>query len=596
MVVKSVESLEVFQVQVDGQYPQPVYRQSGAKIGGNTVGELYLHTYRVDVEDEVQTVIDLLMKYSEIPGVLVEQDGIFVGMISREKCFEQLGRPFGVEVFARRSVAIMLESLPWQALILEADRRIEEAVYLALTREPQCRYEPIIVRTSETDFALLHIHDLLLAQSQQLATANRMVQQQIEVVRAISSTLQLDEVLALILEKMALIIPYERAALMMRYGERLEYAAGVGYPPEVNPAGHLSDLNRHPLFRRIVDEGKPIVVDDMSQQGNYAPPPGLMPTGAWLGLPLLSGERVSGLLSISRVYGQEFQPEELTLASAFADQAAVALENVRLFEETRRFNHELELKVRERTEELQVVNDRLTQLDHTKNELIYVISNELWHPINSIGVNVQTLNRDVDFRVRPKMSERLKSIAENVNRLQHIIASMIDVARLNQNTPRMVNLGSLLNSLTEYFIKLVQDKKIHLISAAMEDLPQIHADQEGMRKVFYQLLLNAVKFTPDGGEIRLSGCILRADQNPLGKDAVRITIADTGIGIAREKQDLIFARFYQNSQEPTVKESGLGLAIVRGIVEGHKGLVTVESSGYDEINLPGSKFHVLLPV
>lgn len=560
------------------------------------VGDLELHFQWVEVTDPLQRLIDLLTAYPELPGVLVEDDGSLVGMISREKCFEQLGRPFGLEVFTRRPVSIMLDNLEAQPLILPAQTRMEQAVRLALGRRAEERYEPLIVQHPERGYGLLELHVLLLAQSQQLTTANRIIQQQMDVMAAITGTLELDQVLTLILEKMALIVPYQRAALLLRYGERLEYVSGIGYPESANPAGHLSDLNRHPLFRQVLDSGEPVLVEDMSRRADYNPPPGLDPTGVWLGQPLVSGDHTLGLLSISRGVDHVFSPEELHLAAAFADQAAVALENARLFEETRRLNHELELKVRERTEALQTANDRLTQLDRTKNDLLYVISNELWRPINSIGHNTQTLLGDVDFRVRPKMRDRLNVISENVNRLQQIISSMIDVARLNQNVQRSVSLGVLLNALGSYFVTLLRDRKIGLIIDPMDNLPDIRADEDGLRKVFYQLILNAVKFTPDGGKIHVTARYLAADQNPLGKGAVRVTVADTGVGIAREQQDLIFARFYQNDTTGTYKESGLGLAIVRGIVESHLGLVWVESSGYDQINLPGSRFHVLLPV
>lgn len=570
--------------------------QSTLPVGMATLGQLELYTQYVDIDDTVQRVIDLLVLKPDLPGVLVEKGGQVINMISREKCFEQLGRPYGIEVFTRRSVAIMLEHLPTNPLILDIDQRIDTAVQLALTREAENRYEPIIVRDGDANYSLINLHDLLLAQSRLFENANRMIQQQIQVVRAISSTLQLEEVLALILENMNAIIPFERAALMLRYGDRLEYAAGVGYPAETDPAAHLSDLDRHPLFRRILIEGKPIVVDDMAQNQGYTAPSGLTPTGVWLGLPLISSGKVNGLLSISRIYGHGFQSEELLLAGAFADQAAVALENARLYEESRRFNHELEMQVQRRTEDLQAANKRLTQLDQTKNELIFVMSNELWRPINSIGFNVHSLSADVDFRVRPKLRDRLDIITSEINRLQHVITNMIDVARLNQNAQSTVNLRVILNSQVDYFRKLLQHRNLKLSCESLDGLPLVKADPSEIQKMFYQLILNATQFTPDGGEVNVSGAFLLAEENPLSRPAVRITITDTGVGIAQDKLESIFMRPGQNESEPSSREGGLGLALVKGIVEGHNGRVYVESSGYDNKKLMGSAFHVLLPV
>ena len=139
----------------------------------------------------------------------------------------------------------------------------------------------------------------------------------------------------------------------------------------------------------------------------------------------------------------------------------------------------------------------------------------------------------------------------------------------------------------------------------MPDLLEIDADVEGLQKLFHHLIVNAIKYTPDGGRIEINGrmtTLLRQNEEIA---AVEIVIADTGIGIAPEVQDLIFEKFYQtgkvmlhSSGQTSFKGggSGLGLAIARGIVVTHNGRIWVESSGHDENELPGSQFHVVLPV
>jgi len=138
----------------------------------------------------------------------------------------------------------------------------------------------------------------------------------------------------------------------------------------------------------------------------------------------------------------------------------------------------------------------------------------------------------------------------------------------------------------------------------MTGLPEIEADLEALRKVFYHLIGNAIKYTPDGGALAISGQALPG-QADLPDGGVEIVISDTGIGIDPRFHELIFRKFYQTGQialHSTSKTKfkgggpGLGLAIVQGIVEAHGGRVWVASTGYDEQGCPGSQFHVVLPL
>ncbi len=123
-----------------------------------------------------------------------------------------------------------------------------------------------------------------------------------------------------------------------------------------------------------------------------------------------------------------------------------------------------------------------------------------------------------------------------------------------------------------------------------------------MYKVFYHLIVNAIKYTPDGGRITVTGCMTKTLE--MG-DVVQIEITDSGIGIAPEDQQLIFEKFYQTGKLSLHSSGvtkfagggpGLGLAIAKGIVVAHEGKIWVESPGYDETYCPGSRFFVQLPL
>ena len=139
----------------------------------------------------------------------------------------------------------------------------------------------------------------------------------------------------------------------------------------------------------------------------------------------------------------------------------------------------------------------------------------------------------------------------------------------------------------------------------LDDLPAIKGDMDALKKVFLHLLVNAIKYTPDGGQIIISGRALPVGERGLPDGGVELVVSDTGIGIDSDYHDLIFAKFYQTGEVAFHSSGktkfkgggpGLGLAIAKGVVETHGGQIWVESPGYDEDTCPGSHFHVVLPL
>jgi signal transduction histidine kinase len=161
----------------------------------------------------------------------------------------------------------------------------------------------------------------------------------------------------------------------------------------------------------------------------------------------------------------------------------------------------------------------------------------------------------------------------------------------------------------ESVVKSLQDdfeqRSLSFVRDDLSQLPRIEADANGLRKVFYHLIVNAIKYTPDGGTITVKGRVLPSAAGHYAKGGVEITVQDTGIGIDPNVQDLIFAKFYQTGEVALHSSGstkfkgggpGLGLAIARGIVEAHGGKIWVESIGHDEETCPGSTFYVQLPL
>jgi len=161
--------------------------------------------------------------------------------------------------------------------------------------------------------------------------------------------LKRSEVLDLILKHLAQIVPFDRASVMLRSGDGLEIVAARGFPQEAHPLQvriYIQE-SEEDVFRQIHNTQQPLVVADAAAVPDWQHIPGVPKARAWLGVPLIHRDEAIGMLSITRETPNAYRDEDATLAATFAGQAAIALENARLYERITRFNQELEEKVRE---------------------------------------------------------------------------------------------------------------------------------------------------------------------------------------------------------------------------------------------------------
>jgi signal transduction histidine kinase len=186
---------------------------------------------------------------------------------------------------------------------------------------------------------------------------------------------------------------------------------------------------------------------------------------------------------------------------------------------------------------------------------------------------------------------------------------MLDMAKIDTRAlmlePQPISLSRLIHSVYKELSKDAEERKQVIDLQGLDDLPSITADMVGLQKVFFHLIINAIKYTPDGGKITISGREVEPNASDLPRGGVEVIVSDTGIGIDPRYHELIFAKFYQTGELELHSSGktkfkgggpGLGLAIARGIVEAHHGRIWVESPGYDEVKCPGSQFHVILPL
>ncbi|MBN1872888.1 MAG: GAF domain-containing protein [Anaerolineae bacterium] len=418
-----------------------------------------------------------------------------------------------------------------------------------------------------------------------------------EVGRALSRTLDPRQVLDLILTSLSPIVQFDRGSVMLQVDDgahqgALEIVVAIGFPSESRPSQIRVPIRHDDVFGQIHRSRKPLIVPEVLEREDWQQVTGLPQARSWLGVPLIDfkGE-VMGMFSLTRETPVSFSEEDADLAMTFAGHAAVALQNARVYSQ------------------LAHAYEQLERLDRTKSDFITVASHELRTPLTTLRGFSQILLKDPQIHTDPVRSEMMEGIFNGAVRLHEIIDSMVDMARIDSRTLQlyveMVHLSQIVEKVLKPLQPALQDRRLLLRCEGLEELPPLKADPDLLQKVFHHLVTNAVKYTPDGGRIVLSGRVLPLGQWNLSEGGVEIVVRDTGIGIDPDFHDLIFAKFYQTGEVALHSSgrtkfkgggAGLGLSIAKGIVEAHGGRIWVESPGYDEETCPGSTFHVVLPM
>ncbi|MGH8723712.1 MAG: GAF domain-containing protein [Burkholderiales bacterium] len=287
--------------------------------------------------------------------------------------------------------------------------------------------------------------------------------------------------------------------------------------------------------------------------------------------PLLWEGRGVGGIFVGRHAAGAFPEKAIRLLKIFADQAAIAIENVRLFKE-----------IREKSAQLEVANKH-------KSEFLANMSHELRTPLNAIIGFSEALSDRMFGEVNEKQLEYLKDIHESGRHLLSLINDILDLSKIEAGRMELeVSTFHLPTALSNAMTLIRERAQRHAIGLGLEvdqQLGEVQADERKFKQIMLNLLSNAVKFTPDGGSVDVSA--RKFD----GK--VEVAVRDTGIGIAPEDQAAVFEEFRQVGRDKMRKAegTGLGLALTRRFVELHGGEIRLESAPGK-----GSTFTVSLPL
>jgi signal transduction histidine kinase len=288
-------------------------------------------------------------------------------------------------------------------------------------------------------------------------------------------------------------------------------------------------------------------------------------------VPLKIENKLNGILLLGeKLSGEIFDGQELDMLSLLANQAAISLENARLYEG------------------LSTSNVRLMEASRLKSQFLANMSHELRTPLNSIiGFSKVLLNR-LDGDLTERQEAYVKSVHNSSRHLLELINGILDFSRIEAGKfevrPETLNLHELVDECIESSLPLVRDKRLKIEKDVPVDLPTIYADRTRVKQVLLNLLSNAIKFTASGRVL----VQVRREQETL-----HVSVADTGIGISATDLTRLFEPF-QRLDNPLAQQAdgtGLGLAISKKFVELHRGRIWAESR-----ERQGSTFHFTLPL
>ncbi|MDD5077975.1 MAG: GAF domain-containing sensor histidine kinase [Candidatus Omnitrophica bacterium] len=261
--------------------------------------------------------------------------------------------------------------------------------------------------------------------------------------------------------------------------------------------------------------------------------------------------------------------------SILANQIGQTLDNARLFEKTWRSQQELEIKVEERTRQLTQALEEVKKISKRKSDFISSVSHEIRTPLTSIKGYAAILLASKLGNLPDEIKSRLEKINRHSDELVHMVNDLLDISRIESGKvvikKEPLDLKAVAEKIDDLFSEQFKTKNITFGSDIPDDCREVLADHSQIDRVFINLVGNAFKFTPENGRIGINA-------RRTGK-IIQIDIKDSGFGIPEDAQESIFEEFFRvdNTINQEVKGTGLGLALVKHIIEAHQGKIWVKS-------------------
>ncbi len=396
---------------------------------------------------------------------------------------------------------------------------------------------------------------------------------------ALNRTLHFDEVLDRVLDNLGRVVMHDIANIMLiddRGMARVVRDRGFAEHGMSSPAYTMNlKVAEVQMLQSMSETGQPLIISDIAADPRWPHVQPMTWEGSYAGAPIRVKERVIGFLQVINTTPGSFTPRQGEQLQAFADQAAIAIENARLYDQVQHYADELEQRVAERTHELSDAYERLKASDQVKDQFVSRVSHELRTPIANIQLYLNLLDRG-----KPeKRADYMQTLHQEAVRLNKMIEDLLDISHLDMGKTEFHFASTDVNRLVTTVVverkPEALERGLTLQQVLHSNLPPVHADLALAMQALSNLLSNALNFTPAGGVITC----LTESRRYADRDWVTITVKDTGQGIAPAELPHMGERFYRGRAARNYRApgTGLGLAIVREIIDRHGGRLTIDS-------------------
>jgi len=411
-----------------------------------------------------------------------------------------------------------------------------------------------------------------------------------EIARVLNESLDLDVVLHAILDQIRQVIDYDMASIQLLDEDSMRVIAVRGVPE--TEIGRVRPLADYPYNRRLATDEQPVILeigpDETTWRANLS---FLQPIRCNIGIPMKAREGIIGALMLDSTKPGHYTEKDLRIATAFGRQAAVAVENARLYTDAQR-----ELQERIRAEEEMVrAKEAADEANKAKSAFLAIMSHELRTPLNAI-IGFSAV---LDARLSPKLEEKQARFLRNINvsgeYLLHIINDILDLSKIEAGKmtidPEEVDVAESIEAICRVVRGMALPRNIEIRTELATNLGSLWADPVRLKQILYNLLSNAVKFSPDGSTVVTRGRALTPADSPLHQESIEMCVIDEGPGIEPEHRQIIFEEFQQLQRDAKRPQgTGLGLALVNRLALLMGGTIRLRSEPGK-----GSEFSIILP-
>jgi signal transduction histidine kinase/putative methionine-R-sulfoxide reductase with GAF domain len=397
-------------------------------------------------------------------------------------------------------------------------------------------------------------------------------------------TLDIDEILRLVLEGVTKNIGFDRARLYLVNEKRnvLECKMAVGIDEERIKGISLRLNPEESVVARSIFEKQPFIIPDASKDPRVNPfMKEKFNLRSLVVIPLLVREKALGAIVADFVHSnRNITKEALESLTVFAQQAGLAIHNAFMYQELKTFSQQMEEKIQKTTADLSKTEAQLIRSEKLAalGQLAAGIAHEIRNPLTSINILIHSLASNLPSETSQK--EDLKVIEEEIHRINEIVDQFLRFAKPTPPLFQKVEVASIFEETLQLLRPQIEKQRI-VVQKEFQTLPPIMMDREQIKQVILNLLLNAVQATIKGGHLALKGHIPRDER------WIKLFIQDSGVGIPPEDMNKLFDPFFSTKEGGI----GLGLSIAHRIIDQHHGKIEVESTPGK-----GTLFIIWLPI